>query len=152
MGFLPQETCNVTIPVFSSPGSGPPFFWPGTWLGLDPSVTLVCSKRDLLDIWVLPVGMASPGWIGRCTLGLPFTHGFIQSFQRSLLICHTLKLAGQGLYFTGMIIWLQYSFPLWELQMLCYEWMLWLILLNRHDKILKKLFQLLMLNKHKLER
>ena len=37
---------------------------------------------------------------------------YFQSFQRSLLICHTLKLTGQGLYFTGMIIWLQYSFPL----------------------------------------
>ena len=34
---------------------------------------------------------------------------------------------------------LQVLFPLWELQMLCYEWLLWLILLNRHYKILKKL-------------
>ena len=35
--------------------------------------------------------------------------------------------------------------------MLCYELMLWLTLLNRLYKILKKLFQLLMLNKDKLE-
>ena len=30
-------------------------------------------------MWLLPMGMASPGWIGRCTLGLAFTHGFIFS-------------------------------------------------------------------------
>ena len=30
LGFLPQEICNVIIPVFSSPSSGPPFVWPGT--------------------------------------------------------------------------------------------------------------------------
>ena len=54
-------------------------------------------------------------------LGQACTHGFIFSEppenlqnQRSL-ICHTLELIGQGLYFTGMIIWLQYLFPLWEL-------------------------------------
>ena len=29
---------------------------------------------------------------------------YFQSFQRSLLICHTLKLIVEGLYFTGMII------------------------------------------------
>ena len=77
---------------------------------------------------------------------------YFQSSQKSLLIYPTLKLGGQGLYFTDMIIWLQCLFPLWKLQMLCYEWMLWLTLLNRHFKILKRLFQLLMLNKHKLKR
>ena len=30
-------------------------------------------------MWLLPMGMASPSWIGRCTLGLAFTHGFIFS-------------------------------------------------------------------------
>ena len=49
---------------------------------------------------------------------------YFQSFQKSLLIYHTLKLSGQGLYFAGMIIWLQCLFPLWELQMFCYERML----------------------------
>ena len=77
---------------------------------------------------------------------------YFQSFQRSQLTFHTLKRAEQGLYFTGMIIWLQCSFPLWDLQMLCYELMFWLTLLNRLYKILKKLFQPLMLNKCKLER
>ena len=43
---------------------------------------------------------------------------YFQSLQRSLLIYPTLKFGGQGLYFTGMIIWLQCLFPLWELQML----------------------------------
>ena len=32
------------------------------WLGVDISVILACSKRDLLDMWLLPVGMASP-WL-----------------------------------------------------------------------------------------
>ena len=40
---------------------------------------LACSKRDLLDMWLLPMGMAFPCWIGRCTLALAFTHGFIFS-------------------------------------------------------------------------
>ena len=30
LGFLPQEICNVIIPMFSKPSSGPPFAWPGT--------------------------------------------------------------------------------------------------------------------------
>ena len=59
-------------------------FWSSFFLarnsqGLDPAVMLVCSKWDLLDMWVLPMGVASPGWIGRCNLGLAFTHGFIYS-------------------------------------------------------------------------
>ena len=33
-------------------------------LGLDLSVTLVCSKRGLLDLWLLPMGVASP-WLDR---------------------------------------------------------------------------------------
>ena len=28
--FVPQEICNVIIPVFSNPSSGPPFAWLGT--------------------------------------------------------------------------------------------------------------------------
>ena len=77
---------------------------------------------------------------------------YFQSLQKSPLIYPTLKLSGQGLHLVGMIIQLQCLSPLWELQTLCYEWMLWLILLNRHYKILKNLFQHLMLNKHTLER
>ena len=76
--FLPQEICNAIIPVFSSPSSGPPFAWPGTdldWIW----VMLVCSKQDLLDMWLLPMGMTSPCWVRRCTRGLPFTQGFISS-------------------------------------------------------------------------
>ena len=30
-------------------------------------------------MWLLPMGVASPGWIGRYTLGLAFTHGCIFS-------------------------------------------------------------------------
>ena len=51
-----------------------------------------------------------------------------------------------------MTVCLQYSFRLWELQMLCYKLMLWLTLLNRVYKILKNLFQPLILNKYKLEK
>ena len=104
------------------------------WLGLDPLVTLVCSKWDLLCMWLLPMGVASP-WIGRCTLGLTFTHGFILSElpEKPTNLPH-LKLVGQDLYFTGIIIWLQYSFPLW--------------VMLRVDALIN--FQLLMLNKYKL--
>ena len=153
MGLLPQEVCKVIIPIFSNPSSGPPFAWPGTdwdWISqacwLAPNGTYwICGSY--LWAWLLP------GCIGRCTLGLAFTHGFIFSElpEKPANVPH-LKLRGQGLYFAGVIIWLQCLFPLWELQMLCYEWMLGLILLNRHYKIHKKLSQLLMLNKYKLER
>ena len=30
-------------------------------------------------MWLLPLGVASPGWIGRYILCLAFTHGFIFS-------------------------------------------------------------------------
>ena len=72
LGFLPQEICKVIIPVFSNPSSGPPFSWPGTrwdWI--------------LQSCWSTPnvaltYGHGFPrSWIGRCSLGLPFTHGFI---------------------------------------------------------------------------
>ena len=34
LGFLPQEMCNIHIPLFSNPSSVPPFAWPGTrWTG-----------------------------------------------------------------------------------------------------------------------
>ena len=62
LGFLPQEICNVIIPVFSNPKSGPPFVWPGTnwdWIS-----QLACSKRDLLDMRLSPMAMASP-WLDR---------------------------------------------------------------------------------------
>ena len=77
MGFLPQVICNVIISVFSNPSSGPPFAWPGTdwdWIPQScwfaPNGTYwVCGSY--LWVWF------PPGWIGRCTLGLTFTHCFI---------------------------------------------------------------------------
>ena len=79
LGFLPQEIGNVIIPVFSNPNSGPPFVWPGIdwdWISqshwLAPNETYwICGSY--LWAWL------RPGWIGRCTLGLAFTHGFIFS-------------------------------------------------------------------------
>ena len=67
LGFLPQEICNVIIPVFSDPSSGPPFAWPGTdwnWISQSrwfaPNGTYwICGSY--LWAW-LP-----SGWIGRCT-------------------------------------------------------------------------------------
>ena len=35
------------------------------WLGLDPSAMLSCTKQELLDMWLLPMGVASP-WLDRC--------------------------------------------------------------------------------------
>ena len=49
------------------------------WLGLDISVTLACSKRDLWICGSYLWAWLPPGWIGRCTQGLAFTHGFIFS-------------------------------------------------------------------------
>ena len=77
--FLPQEICNVIVVVFSNPSSCSPFAWPGTdwdWISqslwLDPNGTYwICGPY--VFAWL------SPGWIGRCTLSLAFTHGFIFS-------------------------------------------------------------------------
>ena len=30
LGFLPQELCNITMPLFSNSSKGPLFAWPGT--------------------------------------------------------------------------------------------------------------------------
>ena len=79
MGFLPQEIFSAIVPVFSNPSSGPPFAWPGTdwdwipqshWLAPNGTYWICCSY---LWSW-LP-----SGWIGRCTLSLAFTQGFIFS-------------------------------------------------------------------------
>ena len=125
LGFLPQEICNIIIPVFSNPSSGSPFVWPGTnwdWISqscwLAPNGTYwICGSY--LWAWLPPVGQGDVPWVQPLLLALYF-----QSSQKSLLIYPTLKLGGQGPYFTGMIIWLQSLFTFWELQMLCYEWML----------------------------
>ena len=75
---MPQEVCNVIISMSSNPNSSPPFVWPGTnwdWISvswLAPNGTYwICGSY--LWAW-LP-----SGWIGRCTLGLAFTPGFIFS-------------------------------------------------------------------------
>ena len=76
---MPQEICNVIIPMFFNPNSSPPFAWPDTdwdWISqsrwLAPNGTCwICGSY----LWTL----LPPGYIGRCTLGLDFTHGFIFS-------------------------------------------------------------------------
>ena len=133
---MPQEIYNTIIPVFSNPHVCPPFAWPGAdwdWIPQShwsaPNGTY-CICGSYLWVW-LP-----HGWIGRCTLGLTFTHGFIFSElpEKPTNLPH-LKLIGQDLYFTGIIIWLQYSFPLW-------------VIMLQVDALIN--FRLLMLNKHKL--
>ena len=62
--FFSQEICNVIIPVFSNPSSGPPFAWPGPdWDWIPQSLWLVPNRTYWLCgsyqwVW-LP-----PGWIG----------------------------------------------------------------------------------------
>ena len=46
---------------------------------LNISVTLACSKQDLLECGSYLWAWLPPGWIERCTLGLAFTRGFIFS-------------------------------------------------------------------------
>ena len=74
-----MQSNHSCVPVFSNPSSGPPFAWPGNnwdwipqacWLAPD-RVYWICGSY--LWVW-LP-----PGWIGRRTLGLAFTLGFIFS-------------------------------------------------------------------------
>ena len=87
LGFLPQEICNVIIPMFSNPSSGSPFVWPGTnwdWISqscwLAPNGTYwICGSY--LWAW-LP-----PGWIGRCTLGLAFTPSQLYIFRAPRKAC-----------------------------------------------------------------
>ena len=77
MGFLPQEICNVIIPMISKPNSGPPFAWPGTdWNWVSQSRWLVPNRTYWIYGYYLWAWLP-PGWVGRCTLGLAFTHGSI---------------------------------------------------------------------------
>ena len=79
LGFLPQEICNIIIPVFSNPSSGPSFAWPGTdWNWILQSHWLAPNRI----YWIYGSyqwAWLPPGWIGRYTLGLAFTHDFIFS-------------------------------------------------------------------------
>ena len=63
LGFLPQEICNVIIPAFSNPNSGPPLSGQAL-TGIGYLSQLACSKRDLLDMRLSPMAMASP-WLDR---------------------------------------------------------------------------------------
>ena len=65
--------------MFYNPSTGPPFAWPGIDWDWTPQSCWLAPNRtywichSYLWVW-LP-----PGWIGRCTLSLAFTHGFIFS-------------------------------------------------------------------------
>ena len=99
-------------------------------MGLDPSVTLACSNPDLLDMRLLPMGVASPSWIGRCTLGLTFTHGLVFSelLEKLANLPHLKTCWARSVFYwydylaTIFVVGIIRS--LWELQMLCYELML----------------------------
>ena len=79
MGILPQEICNVIIPVFPNPTSGSPFTWPETlWDWIPQSCCFAPNKTYWICgsyVWM----WFPPGWIVRHTLCLHFTHGFIFS-------------------------------------------------------------------------
>ena len=154
--FCLKKIYNVIISVFVNPSSGPSFAWSGTDWDWIPQSRWLAPNRTY---WILSMGGSHlwvwlhPGWIGRCLLSLAFTHGFMLSeLPEKPSNLPDLK----TWWARSVFHWYDYLaallFPLWELQMLCYEWMLWLILFNGISKILKKLFQLLMLNKYKLER
>ena len=65
--------------MFSSPSSGPPFAWPGTdWDWIPQS----CWLASNWAYWICDSCLWAwlhRSWIGRCTLGPAFTHGFIFS-------------------------------------------------------------------------
>ena len=46
LGFLPQEICNVIIPVFSNPSLGSPFAQPGTHWDWIPQSCCFAPKRN----------------------------------------------------------------------------------------------------------
>ena len=79
---------------------------------------------------LLPMGVASPGWIGRCTLGLTFTHGFVFSelLEKLADLPHLKTCWARSVFYwydylaTIFVVGMIRS--LWELQMLCYELML----------------------------
>ena len=94
-------------------------FWPGQKLFGTGWIPWSCWFAPNGTYWIYGSYLQAwlpPGWIGRCTLGLAFTRGFIFSeLPEKPGNIHTLELVGQDMYFTGMIILLQYSFPLWDL-------------------------------------
>jgi len=94
-------------------------FWPGQKLFGTGWIPWSCWFAPNGTYWICGSYLwvwLPPGWIGRCTLGLIFTLGFIFSeLPEKPGNIHTLELVGQDMYFTGMIILLQYSFPLWDL-------------------------------------
>ena len=137
--------------MFFSPSSGHPFAWPDTdwdwtpqscWFA--PNGTYwICGSY--LWVW-LP-----PGWIGIWTLGLAFTHGFIFSeFPEKPANLPYLKTN----WAKSVFHWYDYLAAIFVLSLRTTGVMLWvhaLTLLNRLNKILKKLFQPLTQNKYKLE-
>ena len=79
MRFLPQEIRNVIIPVFSNASSGPPSACPGTDWDWIPQSCLFAPNGTYWIYGSYLWAWLPPGWIGRCTRSLPFTHGFVFS-------------------------------------------------------------------------
>ena len=107
--------------MFSSPSSGPGRALTGTG-SLSHAGLLQTGPAGYM---ALTCRHGFPRLDGEMHPSLPFTRGFIFSElpEKPANMPH-LRIVGQGLYFIAMIIWLQYSFPLWEPQMLSYELML----------------------------
>ena len=132
--------------MFYNPSTGPPFAWPGIDWDWTPQSCWLAPNRtywichSYLWVW-LP-----PGCIGRWTLGLAFTHGFIFS--------ELPEKPGNLLYPTtcwtmSVFHWHDYLAAIFIPSLGTTDIMLWvdaLTLLNKPYKILKKLFQPLMLN------
>ena len=144
-GFLPQGICNVIIPVFSYPRTGPPFAWLDTDWDWIPQLHWLAPKRTYSlcgsDLWV----WCPPGWIGRFTLGLAFTHGFTFSelLEKPANLPHL-----RTHWMRSVFHWYNYLTAIFIPCLGTTEVMLWVDAVT----ILKKLFQPLMLNKYKLWR
>ena len=62
--FFSQEICNVIVPVFSSPSSGPPFAWPGTDWDWIPQPCCLAPSRTYWICDSYRWAWLPPGWIG----------------------------------------------------------------------------------------
>ena len=142
--------------MFSNPSSGPPFACPGTdWDWIPQSCWFAPNGTywiygSYLQAW-LP-----PGWIGRCTWGLPFTHGFVFSElpENPANLPHLKTHWARSVFH-----WYDYVVAIFIPSLGTTDVMLQvdaLSLLSRLYTSLKKLFQplvqIIILNKYKLER
>ena len=127
-------------------------------LGLDSSVWLACSKRDLLDMWLLPMGMASP-WLDREMHPRSRFYSWLYIFRASKKKEPANLPHLKTRWARSVFHWYDYLAAVFVPSLGTTDVMLRVDALTNFtqqalqdsQKVLK-VFQLLMLNKHKLER